>query len=243
MMLRLELKNHLSKLLLAAPLMFGCTKHDSAEFEEPVSTDEALAYVEEIDANAAATEHGYESEVGFESEMDGVDFDSKDDVPYDDIVETGYQGNDAPYEQADNNSVAFMTEPEVPPLDPATAQTGTYVVRPGDTLSEIAFRILGTSKRWRELVDYNQITNPERIYPGDVIKYEKAQEGTVFADAKEEVTVKKGDSLSSISAKLFGSQKGWRYLWRLNATRIPDPNRIYEGQVLTYFAVDRNIAH
>jgi hypothetical protein len=44
----------------------------------------------------------------------------------------------------------------------------TYVVRPGDTLSEIARRVFGNGERWREILKENpQVTNANRIYPGD----------------------------------------------------------------------------
>ena len=44
----------------------------------------------------------------------------------------------------------------------------TYVVRRGDTLSGIAGRVFGDVKRWREILTANpQVTNPNRIYPGD----------------------------------------------------------------------------
>ena len=46
----------------------------------------------------------------------------------------------------------------------------TYVVRHGDTLSGIAGRVFGDPKRWREIQKENpQVTNPNRIYPGQVL--------------------------------------------------------------------------
>jgi hypothetical protein len=45
-----------------------------------------------------------------------------------------------------------------------------YIVRPGDTLSGIAGKLLGDPKRWPELQEANpQITDPTVIYPGDTI--------------------------------------------------------------------------
>ena len=44
----------------------------------------------------------------------------------------------------------------------------TYVVRHGDTLSKIAARVFGDAGRWREILEANpQVTNANRIYPGD----------------------------------------------------------------------------
>jgi hypothetical protein len=44
------------------------------------------------------------------------------------------------------------------------------VVKPGDTLADIAQRYLGDARRWREIWERNRfITNPNRIYPGDTL--------------------------------------------------------------------------
>jgi hypothetical protein len=54
----------------------------------------------------------------------------------------------------------------------AQQRTGreTYVVRRGDTLSAISGRVFGDVKRWREILKENpQITNANRIYPGDTL--------------------------------------------------------------------------
>jgi hypothetical protein len=54
----------------------------------------------------------------------------------------------------------------------AAARPGyeTYVVRSGDTLGKISGRVFGDVKRWRELLKDNpQITNANRIFPGDTL--------------------------------------------------------------------------
>jgi hypothetical protein len=46
----------------------------------------------------------------------------------------------------------------------------TYVVRKGDTLAKISGRVFGDTKRWREILKDNpQVTNANRIYPGDTL--------------------------------------------------------------------------
>ena len=45
-------------------------------------------------------------------------------------------------------------------------------------------------------------------------------------------TVKKGDSLWSISKQQLGSGARWREIYEANKDVIKDPNRIYVGQVL-----------
>lgn len=50
--------------------------------------------------------------------------------------------------------------------------TRTYTVRANDTIGEIAESLLGTSRRWREIVDLNRdvISNEHVVRVGDVLK-------------------------------------------------------------------------
>lgn len=90
----------------------------------------------------------------------------------------------------------------------------TYIVIKGDTLSGIAAKYGLT---YQYLAKYNNIINPNLIYPGEVIK--------IPNDSSEVYTVKKGDTLSGI-AKRYGTT--YQHLARIN--NIPDPNKIYVGQ-------------
>ncbi len=50
-------------------------------------------------------------------------------------------------------------------------ETGYHIVRPGDTLENLALRFLGDSKLWNELYKVNpQLKDPHRIFPGQRIK-------------------------------------------------------------------------
>ena len=90
----------------------------------------------------------------------------------------------------------------------------TYIVKKGDTLSAIASRYGLT---YQYLAKYNNIINPNLIYPGEVIK--------IPSNSNEVYVVKKGDTLSGI-AKRYGTT--YQKLARIN--NIPDPNKIYVGQ-------------
>ncbi|MDE0914196.1 MAG: LysM peptidoglycan-binding domain-containing protein [Planctomycetota bacterium] len=51
----------------------------------------------------------------------------------------------------------------------AAPSSRTYVVKPGDSLSAISQRTLGTSKRWEELMALNNISDPTKIRVGQVL--------------------------------------------------------------------------
>ena len=95
----------------------------------------------------------------------------------------------------------------------------TYVVQAGDTLSGIAARF-GTTVA--NLVLLNNISNPNLIYVGQVLKLPLA-----LGNISRTYTVQAGDTLSYIAAK-FGTTVA--NLVALN--NISDPNLIYVGQVL-----------
>lgn len=46
------------------------------------------------------------------------------------------------------------------------------------------------------------------------------------------VTVRPGDTLSLIAARVYGSSRDWPALWWTNRHRVPDPDQVRAGQVL-----------
>lgn len=121
----------------------------------------------------------------------------------------------------------------------ASGQHGnTYVVQSGDTLSGIAASH-GTD--WQTLARVNGISNPDTIYPGQVLTLPgKAPQPPAPAPAPAPApgprppapsvgsyTVRSGDTLSSIAQQFNTS---WQQLARDN--RIANPDVIQVGQVL-----------
>ena len=113
----------------------------------------------------------------------------------------------------------------------SSSATGTYTVQSGDTLSGIANKF-GTN--YESLANLNNISNPNRIYVGQVLKLSansntasSAHQATTNATPAGSYSVKDGDSLSAIAAR-YGMS--YETLARLN--NISNPNRIYVGQVL-----------
>ncbi|EOA3379746.1 LysM peptidoglycan-binding domain-containing protein [Enterococcus faecalis] len=95
----------------------------------------------------------------------------------------------------------------------------THVVQYGETLSSIAYQY-GTD--YQTLAALNGLANPNLIYPGQVLKVNGLATSNVY-------TVKYGDNLSSIAAKLGTN---YQVLAALNG--LANPNLIYPGQTLNY---------
>lgn len=100
-----------------------------------------------------------------------------------------------------------------------TTTTGSYTVRYGDTLSAIASRY-GTSTS--TLASINGISNPNWIYPGQVLKLSGGSSTRLY-------TVRSGDTLSGIASRLGTS---WTSLKAKNG--ISNANLIYPGQTIYY---------
>lgn len=106
-------------------------------------------------------------------------------------------------------------------VQPTVQSSGTtYIVQPGDTLSEIAQRF-GTT--YQSLAAINNIADPNRIYPGQEIVID----GAASEASTEYYTIQPGDTLSGI-AERYGTS--YQYLAYING--ISDPNKIYAGDTI-----------
>ena len=101
----------------------------------------------------------------------------------------------------------------------------TYIVQSGDTLTSIA-------KKFNTTVDkialLNNITNPNLIYPGQILKIETSINSSIRGyNFNTMYTVQKGDTLLGISRKLDVDYKEL-----IQKNDITNPNLIYSGEVL-----------
>lgn len=67
-----------------------------------------------------------------------------------------------------------------------SCQLINYKVKSGDTLSAIAGKYLDNPKLWKELLKYNNISDPNLIYPGDVIRIPSGEVLQKMAGAKND---------------------------------------------------------
>lgn len=107
----------------------------------------------------------------------------------------------------------------------------SYTVKSGDTLSGIASQYNTTVN---QIVSLNQLSNPNLIYVGQVLKLKNSQttnssssSSSTAATTVGTYTVKAGDTLSAIASRYSTSSST---LASLNS--LSNPNLIYVGQVL-----------
>ena len=132
-------------------------------------------------------------------------------------------------------------QPGGSPAAPGLPEVGSkmaYIVEAGDTLGKISQKIYGTPGRWNELATLSGLSNPSRIYPGDLVYYTLDESAVSFATAYESVqrgteSVQQGDTLATIAQRIYGSSKAWRSLWRHN-DNIDNPDILTAGQAVYY---------
>ena len=90
---------------------------------------------------------------------------------------------------------ASATKPVDAPVTSVAGKGGEYVVRAGDTLSEISLSVFGTASRWKELLDANKdkLSSPEGLQVGMKLKIPPGGKVPVVAkgDAKKPAPVAK----------------------------------------------------
>jgi nucleoid-associated protein YgaU len=113
------------------------------------------------------------------------------------------------------------------------AGSGYYQVKPGDSLSKLAQRYLGSAKRWPELYAMNKgrVSNPRMIRVGQVLAMPGA--GGSLASGKTRVyVVRPGDSLFKIAGQQLGNATRWSSIYDANRNHIRDARMIFPGQKL-----------
>ena len=113
-----------------------------------------------------------------------------------------------------------------------------YFVEHGDTLGKIAQKIYGNQARWKDIANLSSLSNPSRIYPGDVVYYALDEASMSFAKANESVarsseTVQSGDTLAKIAKRVYGTSRSWKHIWRQNDS-IDNPDRLTAGTTVYY---------
>lgn len=125
-------------------------------------------------------------------------------------------------------------------LERPVAARRTYRVRPGDTIESIARRELGSVRYVRAILDLNRSVDPRRMREGTLLVLPEPQSAPRPQDRPSGTPARvtggrtyrfrKGDSLWTVSRRLYGSAKYVRAIMEANG--IEDPRRIRPGTVL-----------
>ncbi len=163
----------------------------------------------------------------------------------------------------------FMPKPSITPLAENTQSAedlmkqngaaGTYTVKAGQGLSQVAKEALGDGKRWVEIAKANGLKAPYTLTKGQVLKLPdgviaqadvKATEvsvGKVEKLAKQDAQMKakeavpatdayvvvKGDSLWKIALSQYGTGYAWTRIYKANWKLIgKNPGRLFVGTSL-----------
>jgi len=132
------------------------------------------------------------------------------------------------------------------PAPSDSAEGGTYTVRSGDTLMKIAFESYGDLFAWRKIFEANQpaLTDPNVIPVGTalVIPHLEGRAPASVPSGSEKYKIQSGETLGSISGKVYGDKSLWKRLWEQNKSWIKDPNKIFAGFFLYYTLSDEDKA-
>jgi nucleoid-associated protein YgaU len=118
----------------------------------------------------------------------------------------------------------------------------SYTVKPGDTFEKIARARYGSSAMARAVKAANPLKDPRRLKAGDVIRLPVDPEniqGRPAPDAPapsaggvSEYVVSPGDSLSKISAAVYGTSRHWQIIFEANRGQLETPERLRAGMRL-----------
>ncbi len=126
--------------------------------------------------------------------------------------------------------------PSEPVVAKVPAGARSYVIRPGDTLGEIARRELGSSTRWTEIQALNGNLDPKRLHAGVTIALpggssnaprNVAAKTSAGVGGARTYSVRRGDTLSAIALRELGSAERWSEIAALNPS--VDPARLSVG--------------
>lgn len=124
-----------------------------------------------------------------------------------------------------------------PKTTPVATQTGTWVVKRGETLSGIASKAMGSAKAWPKIAAANPNVDPNRLMVGAKLviptrdqtvtpkttpKRNTDKTSKTTPKAGGTYTIRSGDVLSRVAQRELGSAKRWPEIVKLNPGLNPD---------------------
>ena len=143
-----------------------------------------------------------------------------------------------PLETLPSNPVIVESLPPVVE-EPATVKEQVYYnVVSGDTLGEIAHKLLGSAKYASRIAALNNINDPRSLQLGRTLRIPdiaatKVNPSAVQSEIPANTTIhviQDGETLSDIAEDYLGSPHRWRAIWNANKSSILNPDRLVVGK-------------
>ncbi|HEY6683426.1 MAG TPA: LysM peptidoglycan-binding domain-containing protein [Propionibacteriaceae bacterium] len=109
-----------------------------------------------------------------------------------------------------------------------------HLVQPGDDLWSLAERYYGEGRDWRKIAAANPTVltgGPDRLQVGWRLRIPDLDEGPA-RDGQRVVTVRRGDTLSSIAERELGAAARWTEIFHANRAQLNDPDELAVGMRL-----------
>jgi hypothetical protein len=109
-----------------------------------------------------------------------------------------------------------------------------HVVQPGDDLWSLAERYYGDGREWRKIAAANPKVltgGPDRLQVGWRLRIPDLDKG-MARDGQRVVTVRRGDTLSSIAEAELGAAARWTEIFHANRAQLRDPDELAVGMRL-----------
>lgn len=112
----------------------------------------------------------------------------------------------------------------------------TYEVVGGDTLMLIAFKLFGDYRFWKNLAKWNEsfLDLKNEIDIGMKLRFFSGKQKSFWPPGGNPYLIKRGDFLTKISQKIYGTSQRWVSLFKKNRLMIKDPDLIFAGFTLFY---------
>ena len=143
-----------------------------------------------------------------------------------------------PLETLPSNPVIVESLPPVVE-EPATVKEQVYYnVVSGDTLGEIAHKLLGSARYASRIAALNNINDPRSLQLGRTLRIPeiaatKVNPSVVQSEIPANTTIhviQDGETLSDIAEDYLGSPHRWRAIWDANKSSISNPDRLVVGK-------------
>lgn len=115
-----------------------------------------------------------------------------------------------------------------------------YQTKKNETLMLIAFNIYGDYRKWREIASLNEdvLGGNYDLSHRPILRYRKPLK-PYTPPIGNPYLIKRGDSLSLISKKVYGNWREWPVIYKNNPQQIRDPDLIFAGFTLYYPSLNK----